>query len=92
MSNVDGGDSVVTQTEDEELILEKYRVLERRRRLRQGFSLGLIASVVFLTYLGLQFIEFNVGDIIAQRGPFIDFLNAFVPPSSPAPCSASRWH
>jgi len=81
MSNVDGGDSVVTQTEDEDLILDKYQTLERRRRLRQGFSLGLIAGVVFLTYLGLQFIEFNVGDIISQRGPFIDFLNAFVPPS-----------
>jgi phosphonate transport system permease protein len=82
MSNVDS-DATASEREKatQALIDEKYRLLERRRRMRQGFSLLLVGAIGFAAYLGLQFINFNLGDILAQREEFATFIASFFPPN-----------
>jgi phosphonate transport system permease protein len=58
-----------------------YDALRRGQIIRQGFILGLIFVIGLLTFLGLRFINFNVGDLWAQRSVFTNFLGNFFPPN-----------
>jgi len=59
----------------------KLSVLERRRRIRQAFGLVIVAAIVVATYFGLQFVQFNLGDIVDQLPEEAEFVRSFFPPN-----------
>ncbi|WP_327051242.1 phosphonate ABC transporter, permease protein PhnE [Halomicrococcus gelatinilyticus] len=66
---------------DERARDEQLRRLERRRRLTQLLEVGLVVAVLALTYLGLQFIQFEPGDLVKQIPEEIKFIQGFLPPN-----------
>src|SRR6056297_2431362 len=60
---------------------ETLRALERRRRIRQLFGVGLLAVVLAATYFGLNFIGFEPKELWAQVPQEIEFAKSFVPPN-----------
>jgi len=82
-SSADGSDATAgeDQRTTSEIVDQKYRMLERRRRIRQGLGLLLIGLVGFATYLGLEFIQFNLGDILSQVDEEAEFVASFFPPN-----------
>ena len=62
-------------------ISETLAVLERRRRIRQLFGLGIVGVVLLATYMGLQFIGFEIGEIIEQIPQEVEFVESFFPPN-----------
>ena len=66
---------------DERAREEQLRRLERRRRLKQLLEVGLVAAVLVLTYLGLQFVQFEPGDLAKQIPEEIKFIQGFLPPN-----------
>jgi phosphonate transport system permease protein len=60
---------------------DKLASLERRRQLRQVFLVVLLGGILGATYLGLRFIQFNHGDLIAQLPEERKFLASFFPPN-----------
>ena len=60
---------------------ETLDLLERRRRIRQVFGIGVLAAVLGATYLGLQFIGFELGELVRQIPSEVEFIKGFVPPN-----------
>ncbi|WP_137284357.1 phosphonate ABC transporter, permease protein PhnE [Halorussus salinisoli] len=60
---------------------ETLRTLERRRRIRQLFGVGILAVVLVVTYFGLNFIGFDPKELWAQVPQEIEFVKGFVPPN-----------
>ena len=55
--------------------------LKRGRRIKQTLWLGLLVAVLAVTYVGLGFVNFEVGEILSGVSGFIDFIAAFFPPN-----------
>jgi len=55
--------------------------LDRRRLGRQGLALVLLAVVLAATYLGLRFVQFDLGDVVAQLPEEWAFVQGFFPPN-----------
>lgn len=62
-------------------ISETLDVLERRRRIRQLFGIGILAVILGATYLGLEFIGFELGEILKQIPKEVEFVKSFFPPN-----------
>jgi phosphonate transport system permease protein len=54
--------------------------LERSRRLRQGLGVAGVVATLVVTYLGLQFVQFEAGELAAGIPEFLTFIGSFFPP------------
>jgi phosphonate transport system permease protein len=59
----------------------KLDALERVRLLKQAGYLVLLVGVVVVTYLGLGFVDFDLGEIASGVPAFGEFIAAFFPPN-----------
>ncbi|WP_284007111.1 PhnE/PtxC family ABC transporter permease [Haloarcula pelagica] len=64
-----------------EPITAQLNSLRRTRRARQVGTLLLILGIVVVTYLGLGFVQFDIGEIQSGVPAFIEFIFAFFPPN-----------
>jgi phosphonate transport system permease protein len=62
-------------------IQDKLAGMERTRRVKQALFVVLLLAVIAVTYWGLGFVQFDIGEILDGLPKFQEFIGGFFPPN-----------
>ena len=62
-------------------IQDKLAGMERTRRVKQALFVVLLLAVIAVTYWGLGFVQFEIGEILDGLPKFQEFIGGFFPPN-----------